>query len=814
MTKRPHPACLTLALALSACDVPLPAGPAPANRQSTSTLPLNAGGFTVADFPDQELVPWGANPYGDEELMLSERDEVAFFMRGNPALGQAGVQWFREDLIAGEGIVPGTLVGCCAPRDVLDAASGNVDGDPADELVVAVREANSDVGLYVVDRAPSGDLVWNRVLLYSTYQNGESASVGLGDFDGDGRMEIALTSSRYESASANDSWLRVLDDAVGGHAQMLYTTRTANHVTMRPHGADLDGDGIDELVVALQGDTTSTGRFAVEVYSGGQGATALTRIRGWTYLHGASTVFGGRLTTGDFDGDGADEVCWAGTNGSASLLTGFVLRVWKWNGSTFQERANYGSGADSVSHNRRSISWDLTSVDRYGTGRREIALMRGDTAAGTVLELFHFDPAGVLTRESVPLNRPAADGEAIRLRPGDGNADGAEELYYGVTAFHGQSAKRVDYGHVTCGVQPAAAQVSTEWDTLPGEAMPAVIATGDLDGDGLHVRYTGVNGVSISDPIPLVLLCAAPTKAGISQNFDDTSTAYYVGTANQESIGVTSATTMTFSAGFEFEDIFGTFGASVMASTEKRFETTQTTSERITTVDGFVGSADHDVIVFQGNLYRSYEYEIVDGPDPLLVGTRYSIDVPVDSNVYKWTVDYYNAVVDPSFHIGPRLLPHTIGDPATYPSRAEVQAMVDAQVGWRMPTSAAVGQGTGTRYAAIELEFENTTEEQRESTLSIDTEFKAGYGVVGMSFGATGGSAYSVSVSELTVYEAEVGDISGWADYDTWGYAFGLAAYRHGVLADANNDPTGVLVPGTHPMTVVTFWTELTGSGY
>ncbi|MEM9803353.1 MAG: hypothetical protein AAGA20_23750 [Planctomycetota bacterium] len=809
-----------LLLAAVGCDASTsPAGSEP----PVSELGINQGTLTLADFEPAPVPFDPTNPYGEGDLMLSECVEVAFFTPGaDHEYPLTGAQWIREDLLSGGAIVPGTHETCCVVRKIRDAVAGNVDADPEDELVavqlVPQAGGTNAVRVIVGNRNASGGVSWTTVQEYASGSvTNRDASIAVGDFDGDFRDEIVVTSSsKYEGLPGNVSWLRVLDDVEEGCGEMLYFYRPEGHCSMRGYAADLDGDQIDELILGLEGDTTSSGRYAVRVYRGGEDVDQLTEVHGWRYLNAGVNGFGGKLAVGDFDGDRTDEVAFVGALGGVGGLSSAWVRLHEWNGAAgFTLTSSHSQPLFTGTHHARGKSFDVCAVDRFGGGRDELALMSDVEGGDYEIDLIAWDADDLQWSVStVPIDRPAPLGAAVRVRAGDGDGDGAEDLFFGITEGYWATWKRAVYGVARVGPTPTATVLGDDWFWLDGVTNPPVVAPAELDGDGLRVRFTGRRTLNVSDPIPLVLLAAPPTKSSISQNYSASRTSYFEAAGSSEAIGVSSSATISFLVGFEAQDVTGAFGASVKGKTENRFTSTETTTTRTTFLSGFSGDADHDVIVFQANLYESYEYEILSSPRPSLIGAYYTLDIPIDSNTYKWTVNFYNASVRDPYVIGPDLLPHTIGDPSSYPTLAETQAHVDRYVGWRVPQDAAVGQGSGTRGLGIDLVTESATSEQRESTASLEMEFKAGFGVVGGSYAATNGEVYETVVSEQTVYESEVGDILDWVDYQNYGYDFGLAVYKYGRLADSQNVPTGEVEPGTYPMTIVTYWVDPTGSEY
>ncbi|MGD9386574.1 MAG: hypothetical protein PVF28_08470, partial [Thioalkalispiraceae bacterium] len=310
---------------------------------------------------------------------------------------------------------------------------------------------------------------------------------------------------------------------------------------------------------------------------------------------------------------------------------------------------------------------------------------------------------------------------------------------------------------------------------------------------------------------PLVVMSAPPTVAGISQNVDDTESAYETGNTESKSIGVSTYSSITASTDTSVK-LFGALSVSGRASIERGIEHTETTTKSETFVQGYRGAYDDDVIVFQGTLYETYEYLIVSADDPALIGKRITIDIPVDSNIYKWTVDYYNQRVEPDDQIGRDLLTHTPGDPETYPTRSELAILMQDEMHWDLPGVHAVGQGGASNYQSVSFATEQATEDQR----SVTKSFGAGvsFGVaVSIDKANTQGATHGISYAEQTTFEATVGDIDDPDDYDNWRYNWGFSIHTVGRLADSTNQPAGY-TSRKHSFEYLRYWAEPTGTGY
>jgi hypothetical protein len=201
--------------------------------------------------------------------------------------------------------------------------------------------------------------------------------------------------------------------------------------------------------------------------------------------------------------------------------------------------------------------------------------------------------------------------------------------------------------------------------------------------------------------------------------------------------------------------------------------------------------------------------------DPSLVGELLTLDVPVATRNYKWSVEYYNSQVRPEVRIGADVLSHTIGDPASYPRRSDLTAQTAPYVSWHTDDAPPmqVGQSGGSNAVEIKLSEESSSTTERTFGVNWEAGFSAGGAGFGGSFGVTESNAYTVVASRETSYAGAVGDIPVIAEYEAWRYEFGMVVYHRGLLSDASNQPL-TQEKGVLPYQVIRFWTAPNGTAY
>ena len=586
--------------------------------------------------------------------------------------------------------------------------------------------------------------------------------------------------------------------------------RQGNHVNLWAYAVDADGDDSSEVVVALSGDSTDTGRFPIRMYDLPENGIAMVPVHGWQYLYGATDFNYGEMAVGDFDGDGRDNIAWVGYKDSGSSAVARIVlfefsAAGTWTSFTTQSLVTF-SPTTGVTANRFEA---LAFSPRVGQQDIAVAFPR---ASGWWFSALHYDRGLDQMANRFQQSDPASSRPKHllgRIRCGFGRRGGNPS---GFVALGSQST--LDFGYLEIDTA-----VVEEWQprrvdtagSISGLMPGVVLANGDFDADGVTLQHTGRTDLRLGDPIPLVVLSAPPSKSGISQNYDDTESSYSQSQTAGNSVGVTTTSAITYGAEVGF-DLFGILGVSGRASLDKATQRTQTNSKYETIVEGYRGAYDSDVIIFQGTLYETYEYVILSAPDPAAVGTFVTLDFPVQANTYKWTVDYYNQNVRPEDQIGMDVLTHSAGDIATYPSRAELDQELNGTLHWDLQASRPVSQGGASDFQLVSFGTEQASEVQRTITKSYGGGASIG---IGGSVDKTNsnGSTHATTYGTETSFEASIGDISSPADYESWRYDWGFSVQTVGRTADGGNAPIGY-TPRKHSFQYLRYWVNLNGSGY
>ncbi len=203
-------------------------------------------------------------------------------------------------------IIPGVSLG-------LRAAAGDFDGDGTDELAVTA-DRGGDFTVFVKYATDHFEPMANETQLFNVFETSKFGSyIAAGDFDGDGKADIAISSDgsgEKVKAFSFKNGTAARPEQIGSVEHFFNDTAKSISIA----AGDFDSDGKAELVVSSMDGGVSIRAYR---YKDGQFDTSdpLAKISAdW-----GSDFKGARVDAGDFDGDGKAELAVSTTGGDGYL---------------------------------------------------------------------------------------------------------------------------------------------------------------------------------------------------------------------------------------------------------------------------------------------------------------------------------------------------------------------------------------------------------------------------------------------------------------------------------------------------------------
>ena len=833
---RCSPALLALlpALTFAACGDDA-SGSLPAQRPVTVEESLSAFGIDVAATPrvdeDADALPEDYAPFGAAQSFDTLEELIVIGPRLAPSFGIDGEVTVLEQVPDASNEFTTRVIGALAPEDTPWAASvgaeptslraavgGDVDADGQDELVIVSRDMTTETVELVLVEDRTMDFTLAAPVTIAEGAPREIEVVA-GDFDGDGRGEVAVALSFDERADI------LFLENVAGALQPSGTTLTLPRasptgvVSVAMAAGNLDRDNPWELAVVLNEtfrrmdgeETGAASWFVIDDESTGFDRLAMyepVRVEVGMTTRTAVTA---DVTVGDFDADGVDEIVFAGLTyfepGTTCIYEYALLALDDAKrdlaplGSLLSERQPFGRCGGGVI---RTVEVDALDFD--GDGALELhanEMLFEDFRNGAPFTEIPVDveddpgatlgiPPDVLfggSRETGLEGR--FDRDTVAFAVGDVTQDTRQDLSVLSEATGGRAVRvwGLDMLALPCpvgfGIPEGCWQeiVATEVVApVEGPGRPLLLAA-NLDQDSLALQYSeGTYQLVFTEPVLLAALAAPPCDEALGQNLDACRTAF----GTSESMTVETEFTWTVTAGVAvgIDTSFSVFGVEVSAfeavtTIKGSYARSSATAYTLTQRVEYETGPNEDGVIFTSVPYDQYTYEIVSHPDPQLIGAPIVISLPREPITVLVEPSFYNAnITEDGIPIDADVFQHVPGDLRSYPTVAERDAIQQMFPRGFATRQVDVGQGGGSVTVGVNVFEETSSATAYGAEAELAVQATAAGVVLGFSVGGGVEDTLRISHGAESDYAGTVAGMSSEAFAEN-AFRFGLFTYVH-----------------------------------
>ena len=358
--------------------------------------------------------------------------------------------------------------------------AGDFNADGKTDLAAGASSYNSNQGRAYIFYSQNGLVGTNNNITGEATTNLFGFSLAAGDFNGDGKTDLAVGAYGY-SSNAGRAYIFYNDGSIpttAATADVIITGEASSYFSQAMTVGDFNSDGKTDLAVGAYMYTTTTGRAYIFYQNSAGGFTSSIATAANVIITGetTSTYLGHSLAAGDFNADGKTDLAVGADLYNSAVGRAYVFYQNSAGGFTTPLGAGSASVIISGESANNSFGGFLASGDFNTDGKTDLVVgAYGFTTNTGRAYIFYQNSVGGFT---TPLAATAANaiitGETTNnyfgysFAAGDFNADGKTDLAVGA------------YGHTSGGRAYIFYQNSAGGFTTPLAATAAnVIITGE-----------------------------------------------------------------------------------------------------------------------------------------------------------------------------------------------------------------------------------------------------------------------------------------------------------------------------------------------
>ncbi|MGW2819534.1 FG-GAP-like repeat-containing protein [Streptomyces sp. NPDC001443] len=346
--------------------------------------------------------------------------------------------------------------------------------------------------------------------------------------ESDGKVELVAINSRswqggcfgQDPAETRTGAIETRLDDINTWIQQVRAVPQAYQTT----SGDFNGDGKQDVAVFYDNGTSPEGKNRASIYTFTSNGTGFDAPKKAWSTPGGFTWSISKLTSGDYNGDGKDDIGVLYDGGSSS--TGAISSVY-----TFTSNGTGFNAPKKVWTTTGGFTWSaskVTSGDYNGDGKDDVGVFYdgGSSSTGNISSVYTFTSSGdSMTAHKAWTTTGGFTWSASKVTSGDYNGDGKDDvgvLYNAGTSADGKALSSF-YTFTSDGTDMTS---SKAWASTGGFTWSASkVTSGDINGDGkddvgiLYNTGTSADGVPVTSLYTLTSSSAgigAPQKAWTS----------------------------------------------------------------------------------------------------------------------------------------------------------------------------------------------------------------------------------------------------------------------------------------------------------